>query len=782
MLSWLPALAAGTVLFVGEPAATYVGRDNQIHVAIPRIGSDASVDGHLDEAAWQQAALLTGFSQFSPQDGIPAADSTEVLLWYSSGALYIGVRAFEAHGGVHATLADRDKMAADDDIQILLGTFPAQLQAFVFGVNPYVIQLDGTLVESGQSLSTGGFTGAVAARAAPDLSQDFVFTSKGRLTDYGFEVEIRIPFKSLKYQAANVQSWDLNVMRKVQHSGYEDTWAPAKRSNASFLAQSGTIDGLRGLDRGLVLDLNPIVTQKATGSRAAAGWSYNRGTPQIGGNVRWGVTNNLTLNGTGHPDFAEVESDAGQIIIDPRQSLFFAEKRPFFLDGLEYFTVPHQLVYTRRVVNPAAAAKLTGKMAGTSIGVLSAVDDRSLSASGHDAPFYNIVRAQRDAGGQSRFGMLYTDREAGAAYNRVVDVDGRVVFRKVYSTSVQLEESRTKQGTMATRAPLWEGIFNRNGKSFSVRYALTGIDENFRASSGFISRPGVAQSSIDHRWTWFGTRGNAVESFSTDVLLNGVWQYSHFVRRGDAQNKMFHLSTSTGLRGGWLAGAAAYWETFGFDEQLYSTYRVERTVGTTIDTVAFTGTPRIPNHDYVLSMSTPQFARFTGSLVYLWGRDENFFEWAQADIHYVSMSVSARPTNRVRIDGTYAFQDFWRRTDRSRVGRTLIPRLKLEYQLTTSVFLRAVGEYDLSEHDDLRDETRTFFPLIIRGSRAIATRNASFHGDCLFSYRPNPGTVLFVGYGSRADAPPNPLDRFEFQPLVRSSDYVFVKYSYLLRM
>src|SRR5439155_14171743 len=100
MLSWLPALAAGTVLFVGEPAATYVGRDNQIHVAIPRIGSDASVDGHLDEAAWQQAALLTGFSQFSPQDGIPAADSTEVLLWYSSGALYIGVRAFEAHGGV----------------------------------------------------------------------------------------------------------------------------------------------------------------------------------------------------------------------------------------------------------------------------------------------------------------------------------------------------------------------------------------------------------------------------------------------------------------------------------------------------------------------------------------------------------------------------------------------------------------------------------------------------------------------------------------------------------
>jgi hypothetical protein len=144
--------------------------------------------------------------------------------------------------------------------------------------------------------------------------------------------------------------------------------------------------------------------------------------------------------------------------------------------------------------------------------------------------------------------------------------------------------------------------------------------------------------------------------------------------------------------------------------------------------------------------------------------------------------LTARPSDRLRLTGNFDYQDYWRRTDHSLVGRNVIPRLKVEYQLTRSVFFRVVGEYDLAEHDDLRDETRTFFPLIISGKKALATRSASLHGDYLFSYQPNPGTVLFLGYGDRGDALPNPADRFTYQPLVRSADYFFVKYSYLFRM
>jgi hypothetical protein len=703
-----------------------------------------------------------------------------VLVWYSPTALYVGVRAFESHGGVHATLADRDKITADDNVQILLGTFHDRRQAYVFAVNPFGVQMDGTIVEAG--VTTGGWTPTLSGRTAPDLSQDFVFASKGRLTEYGYEVEIRIPFKSLKYQSTDVQSWDLNIVRQVQHSGYEDSWVPAKRANASFLGQSGTLDALTGFDRGLVLDLNPVITRKASGAPTGNGWSYTHPRPQVGGNVRWGMTNNLTLNGTVNPDFAEVESDAGQFVIDPRQSLYFPEKRPFFLEGLEQFNVPHNLIYTRRVAKPDGALKLTGKVAGTNIGFLSASDDQTLSLNGQYETVYNILRAQRDIGGASRIGMAYTDRTVGADYNRVADIDGRILFGGVYTGSFQYAQSYDKSRGVVTNAPLWEGILARNGKHFGFRYTMTGIDENFRTLSGFISRTGIAHGAIDHRGTWFNTRGKLLETLTGDILYDDTWQYSHLLRRGDAQDKKFHVSTSAGLRGGWTLGAGVYWETFGWDQQLFRNYRIERTIGPTIDTVPFTGVGRIPNRDYVLTFATPQWSRGNASIVYIFGQDENFYEWAQADINYLSLTTNWRPTDHLRVNGTLTYQDYHRRTDGTMVGRNAIPRVKTEYQFTRSIFLRAVVEYDLTEHDDLRDETRTFFPLIISGQKALATRSAQFHSDLLFSYQPNPGTVLFLGYGSAANADPNPLERFKYQPLIRATDYFFVKYSYLFRM
>ncbi len=779
-----PTLVILALCGPASPPAIYVGREGQLQVRAPRIEADAAsiaIDGALTEPAWSQAALLTGFSQFAPLDGVPAADSTEVLILYSRTALYVGIRAFEAHGAVHASLADRDKITADDNVQLLLGTFHDRRQAYMFAVNPLGVQMDGTIVESGAGTS-GGWTPGLSGRAAADLSQDYVFTSKGRLTEYGYEVELRIPFKSLKYQAADEQAWDINVIREVQHSGYEDSWVPAKRSNASFLAQSGTLEGLSGFERGLVLDLNPVITQKSTGAPGATGWSYDRSRPEVGGSVRYGVTNNLTLTGTANPDFAEVESDAGQFVIDPRLALYFPEKRPFFLEGLEQFDAPSSLIYTRRIAKPDAAVKLTGKVAGTNVGFLSASDDRSLSPSGEDATYYNIVRAQRDIGTQSRIGMAYTDRVVGGDYNRVADVDGRALWSDVYSAFFQYAQSYDKTAGHAMNAPLWSAAVARNGKQFGFRYSMSGIDDDFRARSGYLSRVGVAHGNIDHHATWFNARGSFVEALTGDILYDDTWQYSHLLRRGDAQDKKFHLSANASLRGGWSLGAGVYWETFGWDSLLYSNYRIERTVGTTVDTIPFAGIGRIPNRDYVATLTTPQWKRFDANVLYVGGQDENFFEWAQANIDYLSVGVNYRPTDQLRVSGTLNYQDYWRRTDHSLAGRNVIPRVKVEYQLTREIFFRVVGEYDLSEHDDLRDETRTFFPLIIDGEKAQAMRSAQFHSDLLFSYQPNPGTVLFLGYGSLADAEPNPLDRFKFQPLIRSSDYVFVKLSYLFRM
>src|SRR5262249_9294816 len=178
-----------------------------------------------------------GFSQYAPSDGRPAADSTQVLVWYSPGAIYFGIRAYESHGAPTASLADRDKIFSDDNVQILIGTFHDGKQAVMFAVNPMGIQGDGALNE-GRNTGQGGFMGsALGGREQADLSPDYVFSSRGRVTPWGYEVEIRIPFKSLRYQPGREQSWNLNIVRQVQHSGFEDSWAPAQRARPSFIAQ-----------------------------------------------------------------------------------------------------------------------------------------------------------------------------------------------------------------------------------------------------------------------------------------------------------------------------------------------------------------------------------------------------------------------------------------------------------------------------------------------------------------------------------------------------------------
>ena len=141
---------------------------------------------------------------------------------------------------------------------------------------------------------------------------------------------MRIPFKSLRYQSVDPQSWGLQVVRVVQHSGYEDTWTPVFRASASFLIQSGRLTGLTALKRGLVVDLTPEFTSKVNGTPASVGYDY-RGTPELGGNLRWGITQNLGLAATAHPDFSQVEADVGQVTVNERFALFYPEKRPFFL-------------------------------------------------------------------------------------------------------------------------------------------------------------------------------------------------------------------------------------------------------------------------------------------------------------------------------------------------------------------------------------------------------------------------------------------------------------------
>lgn len=765
--------------------SVHVGRAGQTRVSPPRIEAEIAIDGALDEPAWRRAAVLTGFSQFSPTDGIPAADSTVVLVWYSPTAIHFGVRAYEPHGTVRATLAERDRIGADDQVQFLVSPFNDGRQANVFAVNPLGVQADGSLVERGNFSGAGLLGGGNSARESADLSQDYVFASKGRLTDYGYEVEVRIPFKSLRFQSAERQTWGLNVVRRVQHSNYEDTWAPAQRAHASFLAQSGTLDGLVGLRRGLVLDVTPELTDRVDGAPGAGQWDYDAGRPKLGATARWGITNNLTFNGTVNPDFSQVEADAGQFQFDPRRAISFAERRPFFIDGIEQFQTPNGLVYTRRVVQPVAAAKLAGKVGSTNVAFLSAVDAEVASRSGRDHPLYNIMRFSRDVGVGSRLAMTYTDKVDGGASNRVLSVDGRTVRNRIYSGSFQLAGARTQAAGIVTTAPLFEARLARDGRRFGMRGVFRGIDPDFLTESGFISRTGEAYAALTPRYTWFRERGSRVESVIGSLLLDGTWDYDNFMHRGDARDKKIHFNADANLRGGWTVGASLLLETFGYDPGYYGTlYRIEAPrAGGGFDTLAFTGTPRLPNRDWVFRVGTPRFKYVQASAAVIRGIDENFHEWASADIWYVSGTLNVRASERLRIDGTYLMQDFVRRTDGSLVAIVRIPRLKAEYQVSRPFFVRLIGEYYSESVDALRDDSRTGHPLLARAGdgtyvRTAPRRTSRVRGDALLAYTPSPGTVFYLGYGAQMTEPVP----FKFEGLRRVNDAFFLKASYLFRM
>ncbi|MBL0173059.1 MAG: carbohydrate binding family 9 domain-containing protein [Gemmatimonadaceae bacterium] len=776
--------AHGTQSLAPHTGPVFDGRRGQLDVATPRRDATVAVDGKLDEVAWGNAALLTGFSQFFPSDGIAAQDSTEVLVWYSATTLHVGIRAFAPAGSVRATLADRDRISQDDNVQLFLGTYGDSRQAMVFSVNPFGIQSDGVLTETGAASGGGFFGGTARSRENADLAPDYVWQSKGHLTDYGYEVELAIPFKSLRYRAGDVQQWQLNVIRTVQASGHEETWAPALRANASFLAQSGHLSGLRNLRRGLTVDLIPTITSSAVGTSdvATSRWGYSQSRPELGGSARWGITSNLTLAGTANPDFSQVEADATQFQYDPRRAVFFPERRPFFLESQEQFTTPNQLIYTRRIVQPVAATKLTGKHQGFDIGVLSAVDSRDASATGDRSPLYNIVRVQRDLGATSRMGLAYTDKIDGTDWNRVLGIDGRVV-QGIQSTQWQLAASATHRGATTTRAPLWNLSTTRNGSRYYSRYSSSAISGDFDAQSGFIARAGVANFATTHRYTRLGGKGARLEVFAPELFLDGTWRYDDLVNRRPAQDVKFHVRLNTRFRGGWQVGAQALVEEFSYDRDLYQNYYLFKPRTGGLDTVAYTGTPNLPNLDWVLSMGTPEFRTFSFNTFVIVGQDENFPEWSSAKITSVQGTLNVRPTEQLRLAGTLTYDAFDRKTDGSRVQSRGAQRLRMEYQVTRQMFVRLIGEYSKTTQDALRDDSRTNLPVYLRSStgtyaRAEAFERARARLDFLFSYLPSPGTVFYVGYGDalQANRPAGP-DRLQ-----RSRDVFFTKLSYLFRM
>ncbi|HTI04645.1 MAG TPA: DUF5916 domain-containing protein [Gemmatimonadales bacterium] len=759
-----------------SPQQVYDGRLRQIDVRLPRIEASVKIDGVLDDPVWRQAAVLKGFTQYRPVDSRPADDSTEVLAFYAPDAIYFGIRAFEIHGNVvRATLADRDNIDADDKVQILLDTFNDRRRALLFAVNPLGAQEDGVRSE-GLAGAAGGQNAGFRFDGVVDLNPDYVYQSQGHVTSWGYEVEVRIPFKSLRYQSGETQDWGVQFIRTTQHTGYEDTWTPVVRASASFLIQSGTLKALTGLRRGLVMDVSPEFTSRVDGAPSASTYRYGSVDPQVGVNVRWGLTQNLSATGTINPDFSQVEADVGQVTVNQRFALFFPEKRPFFLEGLEQFDTPNALIYTRQIQNPVGGAKLTGKVGGTAVAYIGAVDDVPIDPSGTVHSLVNLLRLRRDLGASSTLGLAYTDRSDGSNWNRVLGTDARVIWKKIWYSEGQIVGSWTKDvpGSAARAGALWDlTLYDRTGYSYGNHAELVGASPNFAALSGFVNRVNVVQGRFANRFTWYGKPGATLENATTFILVQPTWRYRDFFNLGSTLEGGINEQWLFTLRGGW--GVTAHWQNNHqrFDPPDYSAYRVN-SGGTLVPFAVPHGRYNLWGGD--VGFNTPSRALvLTGDVGA--GKGVIFSEAAEARGFNTFFTVTWKPTAGLRLDGQWTHQALWRAEDGSWFSTANIPRLKIEYQLNRAIFFRYVGQYTAQEVDALRDP-RTGDSLVINGSAQPRHTSTEFRNDFLFSYRPIPGTVVFFGYGASLSEP----EPFNFGRLSRTGDGFFLKASYLFRM
>ncbi len=727
---------------------------------IPRLESQVRIDGKLDEPVWSQATRLTGFWQYQPVDGRPAEEETEVLVWYAPDAIYFGIIAHDRNPtAIRATVADRDNIDNDDYVVLDLDTFHDRRRAFFFAVNPLGVQADGVRSEGAGQVSS-------LIPGSTDKNPDFTWDSKGRITDRGYEIEIRIPFRSLRYPGGGPQTWGFNVTRVVKRTGYTDTWTDVRRANASFLGQEGAIGGLHDMRHGVTVEAQPFVTATADGNLDGVSGKFVREdvNPDAGLNLRLGFSS-YALDATVNPDFSQVESDQGQVTVNERFALFFPEKRPFFLEGIELFGSPQTLVYTRRIVNPKAGAKLTGKFGQLGVAHLTAVDQTDAG----DA-WFNISRFRRDLGRNSIAGVTFTNRDQAGEHNRVLAGDFRYVW-SLYYAQFQYGRSWTSDGLGSRNAPIWQAEYDRTGRSWGFNYLLNGQGAGFDDQAGFVNRlrSGAVNGHAFNRFTLYGARGAQLENLTVFFGQERTWLYDHFgFKPGLEGDEQFDATFE--LRGGWALNGHVQRDFVNFQDSSFAGYTIGSAAGPAYrpadDFSGFTGTVKV---------TTPTWRQLDATVSYGRGRGAIFQEGTTARGWQLVGGVDLRPTSTIRITalGT-VFRLF--RLDGSEFARSTIPRLKLEYQPNRALFFRVIGEYRSERRAALLDPA-SGDSLFVGGAAQPTTEFNGFRLDLLASFEPTPGTVAFLGYGSSLESDAE----FNWSRLERVNDGFFLKLAYQVR-
>ncbi len=685
-------------------------------------------------------ARVEGFIQRTPEDGRDASQRTQVYIGYDRQQIYVVFVAFdEEPEKIRARMNRRENVFGDEIVEVMFDTFYDQQRAYAFVATPLGNQWDARWTEG------SGF----------DDSWDTVWKSRGKLTDRGYVVLMSIPFKSLRFPATEDQTWGIIFVRDIPRNNESSFWPQVTQRINGRMNQEATLRGLSGISPGRNIQLIPygFARRLRTLDRESATFDRDSLDPDAGLDAKFVLKDSLALDLTANPDFSQVESDQPQVTVNQRFEVFFPEKRPFFLENSSLFQTPFNLLFTRRIADPRAGARLTGKVGKFNLGTLLIDDERPGEVVAPSDPDYGesarfgILRLSRDLPRQSNIGFIYTDREFEDDTNRVTGIDGRIKLGEHWDTSFQAVHSATRDESGRQEDPAYSLAFNRNGLNFSSHLHYRHVGRHFASEPGFIPRTDIRDY-----------HASAGYSFRHEDRRLISWRPNIFVS---------WIEDQAGTRQDWNVSPNVSWE---FRRQ------------TRVSVFGDKGRVRFENVDYPnenigASFSTQFIRTFDASAELGWGKSINFVppegtSSSAVDTFRARANLGLRPGRHLRIDTNY----FLTRLDDERTGERVLTdqilRTRWSWQFNSRLSLRLILQYESTRTD----------PLFTR----LETRK-NYNGDLLVSYLVNPWTAVYVGYNSN-------YQNFDIQNLgaptvIRTDDdfindarQAFVKISYLFRM
>jgi len=792
-------LTAGAKPTVEKSASPYVRKDSVVR--IPRFETAPVIDGQLNDAVWQSAALFGDFVQTNPGDNVAPTHPTEFMMGYDAKNLYMAFRIKQDRDTVRATVARRDNIFNDDYVLVHLDTFNDQRQAYLLFFSPLGIQADGTFTEG----------------RGEDYSLDIVMESKGVLTEDGFTIEVAIPFKSLRYEAGKDKLWGLHINRRVKYKNNEyNSWMPTNRSISGWLNQAGHITGLEGIETTRQLEINPSITLSESGRRTRftfdgdpAGRFVNDGIKgEFGTTAKFSLTPTITLDFAYNPDFAQVEADAPVTTANQRFPIFFAEKRPFFLERIDIFRSGLDVVNTRAIVDPDVAVKLTGRRGRNTFGLLYASDNApgNYTKDERQGLFecqrerltdptvtcdierfidknasIGILRLKRDVGREHNLGFFATTYNFIERHNNTAGFDGR--FRLSPKTVTEFQVLGTTSRRNFYDPDLDQTLY-RTGNGFGYRAYLERSDRNlymnflaigrtrdYRADVGFTQRYDTNYLGSYIRYETDRDRKKSIiyKRIQNSTNITYDWRGRSQYEITDT-NGMLALHRQTFVQLGFQLG---YERVF---EHEYGANRTATRRGAFFGSDPERSSPFKAVQGFIETTPNKQFFAFF-FVDYTWGLMEfdlgngpDFPRVSRAALLDPNGGFDPGPGDQLFIDSSFRYQ----------------PTTAFQTQLNYNKRRLARHDTGLVAYDDDIFSSRSTYQFsrntFARLRLDYSTLSKHLRPQLVVGWTPNPGTALYIGYND--DVSYNGYNPFsgQFEPGFQGNGRsFFIKASYLFR-